>query len=46
MQDRVGRIAPGLRADFAIWDIEHPAELAYAVGANPCVSRHRAAAAS
>lgn len=39
----IGRIAPGLRADFAVWDIAHPAELAYAFGSNPCVSRHRAA---
>ncbi|RYI20791.1 MAG: imidazolonepropionase [Acetobacteraceae bacterium] len=28
-----GRIAPGLRADLAIWDAEHPAELAYRLGA-------------
>jgi len=31
----VGRIAAGLRADLAIWDIEHPAELAYRIGFNP-----------
>ena len=24
-----GRLAPGLRADFALWDAGHPAELAY-----------------
>ena len=28
-----GRIAPGLRADLAIWDADHPAELAYRIGA-------------
>ncbi len=31
-----GTIAPGLRADLAIWDAEQPAELAYALGWNPC----------
>jgi imidazolonepropionase len=33
-----GRLAPGLRADFALWDIEDPAELAYWLGGNPCAS--------
>ena len=37
-QDR-GRLAPGLRADFALWQVAQPAELAYAFGANPCVGR-------
>jgi imidazolonepropionase len=32
-----GVLAPGLRADLALWNIGSPAELAYAVGANPCV---------
>lgn len=27
-----GRLAPGMRADFCLWRIGHPAELAYAVG--------------
>ena len=31
-----GRLAPGMKADFALWDIEHPAELAYWIGRNPC----------
>ncbi|ABC22104.1 imidazolonepropionase [Rhodospirillum rubrum] len=35
LSDR-GVLAPGLRADFALWDIGHPAELAYALGLNPC----------
>jgi imidazolonepropionase len=26
----------GKRADFALWRIERPAELAYHLGANPC----------
>ena len=30
-----GMIAPGLRADLAVWDVEHPAELAYRIGFNP-----------
>jgi imidazolonepropionase len=29
-----GMIAPGLRADLAVWDVEHPAELAYRIGFN------------
>ena len=37
-----GRIAPGLRADLALWDIERPAQLAYAFGANPCTGRYYA----
>jgi len=32
-----GVLSPGQRADLALWDIDHPAELAYAIGANPCV---------
>jgi imidazolonepropionase len=36
LSDR-GRLMEGLRADFAIWDLEHPAELAYWIGGNPCV---------
>lgn len=31
-----GVLAPGQRADFALWDVEHPAELSYAMGARPC----------
>jgi imidazolonepropionase len=34
-----GRIAPGLRADLAIWNVEHPAELAYRIGFNPLHAR-------
>jgi imidazolonepropionase len=32
----IGTLAPGRRADLALWDIERPADLAYAIGANPC----------
>jgi imidazolonepropionase len=34
-----GRLAPGLRADLALWDAEHPRELAYRFGVNPCRQR-------
>ena len=34
-----GRIAPELRADLAIWDVAHPAELAYRIGFNPLTER-------
>ncbi len=34
-----GVIAAGLRADLAIWDVEHPAELAYRIGFNPLRER-------
>ena len=32
----LGSLEIGKTADFAIWDIERPADLAYAIGANPC----------
>ena len=31
-----GTLEPGKVADFAIWDVAHPAELAYYIAANPC----------
>ena len=34
-----GRIAPGLRAHLAVWDVAHPAELAYRIGFNPLAER-------
>jgi imidazolonepropionase len=34
-----GRIAPGLRADLAIWEADHPAELSYRIGATPLHAR-------
>jgi len=34
-----GQIKPGLRADLAVWDVEHPAELAYRIGFNPLWKR-------
>ena len=30
-----GMLRPGLRADLALWDVAHPAELAYRIGLNP-----------
>jgi imidazolonepropionase len=38
LEDR-GRLAPGLRADLAVWDVAHPAELAYRIGYNPLHAR-------
>jgi imidazolonepropionase len=32
----IGTLETGKRADFALWDIARPADLAYAIGANPC----------
>ncbi len=34
LRDR-GVIAPGQRADFVLWNLDHPAQLSYALGANP-----------
>ena len=30
-----GQLRPGLRADLALWDLQHPAELSYWMGAAP-----------
>jgi len=38
LRDR-GTIAAGMRADLAIWNIEHPAELSYRIGFNPLWKR-------
>jgi imidazolonepropionase len=35
-RDDIGTLAPGKRADLALWDIARPADLAYALGARPC----------
>lgn len=34
-----GMIAPGMRGDLAIWDVERPAELSYRIGFNPLHKR-------
>lgn len=31
-----GRLVPGQRADFAVWDLDHPRELAYWFGRKAC----------
>ena len=36
LQDRIGTLEPGKAADFALWDIGSPGELAYPAGFNPC----------
>jgi imidazolonepropionase len=35
-----GQIAQGLRADLCVWNVEHPAELAYRIGFNPLHQRY------
>ncbi|WP_417809834.1 imidazolonepropionase [Thioclava sp.] len=35
-----GRLAPGLRADLAVWNVTDPAELTYRIGFNPLHSRY------
>ncbi|MEO1041409.1 MAG: imidazolonepropionase [Pseudomonadota bacterium] len=39
-----GTIAPHMYAEFAVWDLEHPSELSYEIGASPLhtVCSHRA----
>ena len=32
-----GTLVPGADADFALWSVDSPAELCYAIGANPCL---------
>jgi imidazolonepropionase len=39
LQASHGTLEPGKNADLALWDIGAPAELAYALGANPCFGR-------
>jgi imidazolonepropionase len=45
LNDR-GVLAPGNAADFVVWDAGHPAQLAYAFGANPCRQVVRGGAAT
>ncbi len=37
LHDR-GVLAAGKRADFVLWDVAHPAELCYRIGANPRIA--------
>ena len=36
LQASVGSLEVGKNADFALWEIERPADLAYSIGFNPC----------
>ena len=36
LQDSIGTLEPGKEADFVLWDIQEPAELAASLGHNPC----------
>ena len=38
LRDR-GVLAPGMRCDLALYDIQRPAELCYWMGGNPCIGR-------
>lgn len=38
LNSELGTLETGKAADFAIYDIENPPDLAYAIGANPCTS--------
>ncbi|HEY5633699.1 MAG TPA: imidazolonepropionase [Burkholderiaceae bacterium] len=44
LQASVGTIEPGKAADLCLWEIRRPAELAYAIGANPLRARWFSAA--
>ncbi len=37
LQGSHGMLRAGMQADFAVWDLEHPNELAYWFGRNPCL---------
>jgi imidazolonepropionase len=37
--DRLGTLEVGKRADFLVWDVEHPAEIVYRIGVNPLRER-------
>jgi len=36
LSDQIGSLAVGKQADFALWQVDRPADLSYAIGANPC----------
>lgn len=35
IEQRLGSVSEGKQAEFAVWDVGHPAELAYRIGFNP-----------
>ena len=39
LQGEIGTIAPGKRAELAIWNVTHPSELSYRIGLNPLHQR-------
>ncbi|MFN4273102.1 MAG: imidazolonepropionase [Aliihoeflea sp.] len=39
LQGEIGTIAPGKRAELAIWNVTHPSELSYRIGFNPLHQR-------
>lgn len=39
LQQRIGSLAVGKRADFVRWEVAEPVELLYHMGANPCRER-------
>jgi imidazolonepropionase len=43
MADTRGTLEIGKACDFVVWDVDAPADLAYAIGANPCVEVVRGA---
>jgi len=40
LSDR-GEIRVGTRADFAVWNVDSPAEILYQIGGNPCAAVYR-----
>jgi imidazolonepropionase len=38
LQDQIGTLEIGKQADFAMWAIDRPADLAYHIAANPCIA--------
>jgi imidazolonepropionase len=41
LDGEIGTLTPGKAADLAVWDVGHPAELAYAFGTNPCWATYK-----
>ena len=39
LQNEIGRLAPGLRAEMALWAIDHPRDLSCYFGRNPLIRR-------
>jgi imidazolonepropionase len=36
LQESIGSLEVGKNADFVLWSIDRPADLAYSIGFNPC----------